>query len=403
MTVSPPLLKLFDRAKKAGLPLGVDQYNLAVEALVKSIEDGFNPTDIEALKRLCQTVWVKSPKEKQIFDKCWQELLSTSRRTRNSPRQRESFDKDQENPPQLEEKERDTPPKAPTLNRKDEFEKNPPQLEEKERDTPPKAPTLNRKDELEKNPPQLEEKERDTPPKDEPLNRREKDSETAEIQVGKAVSVFWRENYYFPVSREQLREAWQKFQPQNLPTAPTQIDIPATVEKVAKSVFFTKPVLTQPTTLENPPQVLLLIDQQGSMTPFHPFCRHLVKIWDKAQVYYFKNCPTDEIYRDPQLHHPEDLETVLEQFPTKNTVAIIISDAGAAKGRSVPSRWEETVDFLNVLTDEVSRVVWLNPLPRDRGFDSTAEAIAQTYPEQVPMFALEPLEWKHMIKWLRWG
>jgi formylglycine-generating enzyme required for sulfatase activity/uncharacterized protein with von Willebrand factor type A (vWA) domain len=376
MTVSPPLLKLFYGAKNAGLPLGVDQYNLAVEALVKSIEDGFNPTDIEALKRLCQTLWVKSPKEKQIFDKCWQELLSTSRRTRNLQRQRETFDKDQENPPQLEQKERETPPKAPTLNRKDEFEKNPPQLEEKERETPPK---------------------------DEPLNRREKDSETAEIQIGKAVSVFWRENYYFPVSREQLREAWQKFQPQNLPTAPTQIDIPATVEKVAKSGFFTKPVFTQPTTLENPPQVLLLIDQQGSMTPFHPFCRHLVKIWDKAQVYYFKNCPTDELYRDPQLHHPEDLETVLEQFPTKNTVAIIISDAGAAKGRSVPSRWEETVDFLNVLTDEVSRVVWLNPLPRDRWFDSTAEAIAQTYPEQVPMFALEPLEWKQMIKWLRWG
>jgi formylglycine-generating enzyme required for sulfatase activity/uncharacterized protein with von Willebrand factor type A (vWA) domain len=355
MTVSKPLLKLFDRARKADLPLGVDQYNLAVEALVKSIEDGFNPTDIEALKRLCQTVWVKSPKEKQIFDKCWQELLSASPPSRNSPRQLETVDEDDGKNPQPEEE--DTA-KDEDINRENDSEITEEYL---------------------------------------PL-------ETAEIQVGKAVSVFWRENYYFPVSRAQLREAWQKFQPQNLPTAPTQIDIPATVEKVAKSGFFTKPVLTQPTTLENPPQVLLLIDQQGSMTPFHPFCRHLVKIWDKAQVYYFKNCPTDELYRDPQLRqNPEDLETVLEQFPTKNTVAIIISDAGAAKGRSVPSRWEETVDFLNVLTDEVSRVVWLNPLPRDRGFDSTAEAIAQIYPKQVPMFALEALEWKHMIQWLRWG
>ena len=355
MTVSKPLLKLFHRARKADLPLGVDQYNLAVEALVKSIEDGFKPTDIEALKRLCQTVWVKSPKEKQIFDKCWQELLSTSPSSRNSPRQPETLDEDDGKNPQPEEE--DTA-KDEDIYREDDSEITEEYL---------------------------------------PL-------ETAEIQVGKAVSVFWRENYYFPVSRAQLRETWQKFQPQNLPTAPTQIDIPATVEKVAKSGFFTKPVLTQPTTLENPPQVLLLIDQQGSMTPFHPFCRHLVKIWDKAQVYYFKNCPTDELYRDPQLRqNPEDLETVLEQFPTKNTVAIIISDAGAAKGRSVPSRWEETVDFLNVLTDEVSRVVWLNPLPRDRGFDSTAEAIAQIYPKEVPMFALEALEWKHMIQWLRWG
>ncbi|MEY3867468.1 MAG: hypothetical protein RLZZ338_1359 [Cyanobacteriota bacterium] len=384
MTVSKPLLKLFEHSREAGLPLGVDQYNLAVEALVKSIEDGFNPTDIEALKRLCQTVWVKSPKEKKIFDKCWQELLSTSHPRRNSPRQPETVEESEEKPPQLKENKGDTPPQNKPLNREKKSEEKPPPLKEKEGDTPRKE-ELNRENNSE-------------------ITEEYLPSETPEIQVGKAVSVFWREKYYFPVSSKQLREGWQKFQPQNLPTAPTQIDIPATVEKVAKSGFFTKPVLTQPTTLENPPQVLLLIDQQGSMTPFHPFCRHLVKIWDKAQVYYFKNCPTDELYRDPQLRqNPEDLETVLEQFPTKNTVALIISDAGAAKGRSVPSRWEETVDFLNVLTDEVSRVVWLNPLPRDRGFDSTAEAIAQIYPKQVPMFALEALEWKHMIQWLRWG
>ncbi len=139
------------------------------------------------------------------------------------------------------------------------------------------------------------------------------------------------------------------------------------------------------------------------MAPFHPLCRHWVKLWSDATVYYFHNCPTDSLYLDPQLRKGEDIETVLSQFFPKNTVALIISDAGAAKQRSVPQRWDETVEFLNLLTDTVSRVAWLNPLPRDRWLDTTAEDIAKIYPKQVPMFALNPAEYQKMLRWLRWG
>jgi formylglycine-generating enzyme required for sulfatase activity/uncharacterized protein with von Willebrand factor type A (vWA) domain len=367
MTASLPLLKLFNRLRKP-LALGVDQYNLALEALVQSIEDDFDPTDreayIEAVKRLCQIVWVKSPQQKKIFDNIWQDFLSVSVAQSKLIRENLQINKDGEETPKINAIE-------PLLD--DD------QPRDNDDQTPENYVDLETLETL----------------------------ETAEIQVGRAASVFWKEAYYFPVSRQQLWDGCRNFQPEKLPETRREIDIVATVEQVAKAGFFTNPIFAQNLTIENPPEVLLLIDQQGSMTPFHPLCRHLVKIWEnttKIKIYYFQNCPKDVLYLDPQLRQEtEDLETVLGKLPTDNTIALIISDGGAAKGRTVISRWEETVEFLNILTDEVQRVAWLNPLPRCRWFDSTAKNIADIYPKEVPMFALESREWEKMIQWLRWG
>ncbi|SKB12602.1 von Willebrand factor A domain-containing protein (fragment) [Planktothrix sp. PCC 11201] len=351
MTTALPLLKLFEQLKKADFPLGIDQYNFAVEALTQSIEDGFDPTNFDKIKYLCQAVWVKSPEEQHQFDTCWQELILSSK-----------------NP--------DKTPPTP-IEKGGNLDKYTPENPD---DTPP-TPI---------------EKEGDGEP-EEYLT-----IETQNLQVGTAISVNWQERCYFPVTRQQLREGWETFKPQRPKTFFKEIDIPATVEQITKDGFFIKPVFAPTQTLEIPPKVLLLLDQKGSMAPFHPLCRHWVNLWSGATVYYFHNCPTDSLYRDPQLRQGEDIE-ILSEFSPKNTVALIISDAGAAKQRSVPDRWDETVEFLNLLTDTVSRVAWLNPLPRHRWLDTTAEDIAKIYPKQVPMFALNPAEYQKMLRWLRWG
>ena len=355
MTTALPLRKLFNLLKKADFPLGIDQYNFAVEALTQSIDDGFDPTNFDKIKYLCQAVWVKSPEEQHRFEDCWQELILSSK-----------------NP--------DKTPPTPLGNGGDGGKQQLVTTPENSVETPP-TPLGNGGDgELE-----------------EYLT-----IENQNLQVGTAISVNWQERYYFPVSRQQLRKGWETFKPQRPKTFFKEIDIPATVEQITKDGFFIKPVFAPTQTLEIPPKVLLLIDQKGSMAPFHPLCRHWVNLWSDATVYYFHNCPTDSLYRDPQLRKGEDIE-ILSQFSPNNTVALIISDAGAAKQRSVPDRWDETVEFLNLLTDTVSRVAWLNPLPRDRWLDTTAEDIAKIYPKQVPMFALTPAEYQKMLRWLRWG
>ncbi|VXD25193.1 SUMF1/EgtB/PvdO family nonheme iron enzyme [Planktothrix paucivesiculata] len=353
MTTAFPLRTLFEQLRKTGFRLTIDQYHFAVEALTLSIADGLDPTNIDAVKHLCQTVWVKSPEEQRRFEKFWQALIP-------------------KNPDQI-----------------------PPTLFRKGNDGESSNVNLEANTQLE-NTDNLDNNNLDQP--EEYLT-----FETPNLQVGTAISVNCQEGYYFPVSRQQLREGWETFKPQRPKTFFKEIDIPATVEQITKDGFFIKPVFAPTQTLEIPPKVLLLLDQKGSMAPFHPLCRHWVNLWSDATVYYFHNCPTDSLYLDPQLRKGEDIETVLTQFSPKNTVALIISDAGAAKQRSVPDRWDETVEFLNLLTDTVSRVAWLNPLPRHRWLDTTAEDIAKIYPKQVPMFALDPAEYQKMLRWLRWG
>jgi len=371
MTTALPLRKLFEQLKKAGFSLGIDQYNFAVEALTRSIEDGFDPTNFDKIKYLCQTVWVKSPEEQRRFENCWQKLILTPK-----------------NPDKI--------PPTPGIKKGGDVGKQ--QLvttPENSVETPPTPIKTGDDEELEDR--EKEDNNNPDQPEEYPI------FETPNLQVGTAISVNWQERYYFPVSSQQLREGWQKFQPQRPQTLFHEIDLPATVEQITKDGFFIKPIFAPTQTLEIPPKVLLLLDQKGSMAPFHPLCRHWVKLWSEAIIYYFHNCPTDSLYRDPQLRQGEDIETVLSKFSPNNTGALIISDAGAAKQRSVPQRWDETVEFLNLLTDTVSRVAWLNPLPRHRWLDTTAEDIAKIYPKQVPMFALTPAEYQKMLRWLRWG
>ena len=66
-----PLLELFDRLRRAGLPLGVSDYQL----LLKALQKGFGVPDREALARLCRTLWIKSSEEEQIFNYHFEQLL----------------------------------------------------------------------------------------------------------------------------------------------------------------------------------------------------------------------------------------------------------------------------------------------------------------------------------------
>ncbi|MEH2258506.1 SUMF1/EgtB/PvdO family nonheme iron enzyme [Nostoc sp.] len=346
----PPLLNLFLRLRETGLPLGIDQYYLAVEALLQSIEAGLDIADKQAVARLCQTIWVKSRQQQRLFDQCWNEMISHPARLSKSPIIEPPI------------------PEDTALSKTSSPENSkPPSAIDEHPNQPEKEPEL-----------------LIPTPSDE--------------AIVKAVSTKLKEGDYFPVRREQLQRGWRLLT-QKLPSSiPSQIDIRETVTDVAKRGFFLKPVLTAPKIQYR--EVVLLIDQEGSMVPFHPFCRQLVKIWQGAKIYYFRNSPTEELYYDSQCWQGESIKSILSRFSQKKTlVVVIVSDAGAARRRTVPSRWEETVDFLAMLIPRVNRVAWLNPLPRFHWRDTTAKFIAEIS-SLVPMFALESAEYGQMLQWL---
>jgi WD40 repeat protein len=67
-----PLLELFNRLRKAGLPLGIEEYKLVLKAL----ENGVGIQDQEALARLCRTLWVKSREENLLFNYHFQQVVN---------------------------------------------------------------------------------------------------------------------------------------------------------------------------------------------------------------------------------------------------------------------------------------------------------------------------------------
>lgn len=60
----PALLELFNRLREAGLPLGLEEYHLLLQAL----DGGFGNGDRQTLAQLCCSLWIKTEEEKQMFE-----------------------------------------------------------------------------------------------------------------------------------------------------------------------------------------------------------------------------------------------------------------------------------------------------------------------------------------------
>lgn len=70
----PALLELFIRLREAGLPLGMGEYHLLLQAL----QGGFGASDRQSLSQLCCTLWIKSESEQQIFQAYFEQLVPQS-------------------------------------------------------------------------------------------------------------------------------------------------------------------------------------------------------------------------------------------------------------------------------------------------------------------------------------
>jgi uncharacterized protein with von Willebrand factor type A (vWA) domain len=140
---------------------------------------------------------------------------------------------------------------------------------------------------------------------------------------------------------------------------------------------------------KNRAELVLLVDQGGSMVPFHHLSRQLI---DKAKqggnltkidVYYFYNYPEKYLYTDPNRLKYQLIASILESMDSRTGI-LIVSDAGAARGNFNEYRVEYTKKFLKQLEQSVRYYAWLNPMPNDSWQDTTAGKIARS----VPMFEM---------------
>lgn len=434
-----PLLQLFTSLREAGLPIGIDEYQLVLQAL----QAGFGMTN-PALKRLCQTLWVKSPDEKQLFEYHFEQLMSvrgvqpfaqnvaSTLATPSKQRQIASITiyviqgivavgmilgVTSSNEEQIQNNLSNIPitTTIPTQTQSPKTSNIPitttpllkPTVIATRIATLIPTPTQTQSPKTNTNQPNLiwmlpvialcggyvifrwvvKQKE-----------SKQKPIFLDEVQVAQAVQQTTRiekdipENLfiligeYFPITERQMKQIWRYLRRPVRQGAPTVLDIEATVHQIGRQGILLKPVLVPPRV--NQAELLLLIDRDGSMVPFGELSHRLAEtalrggLLGKAGIYYFHNCPIEYLYHDSNLLEAELVHDIVTNVCSQRTAVLIFSDAGAARGGNSEERYELTQQFLAQFKQRVRYIAWLNPLPRKRWAGTTAGDIARL----VPMF-----------------
>lgn len=329
------LKQVFLRLREEQFNLGMSEYLAAVEA----VKGGWGAESREKLGTTLKLLWCNSLSERVRFEAIWQ---SFNPKPDQATFKNKNFSKEEIN--KFSNSQKDSPP--PTTQPKP----NPVQEEPvspKISPIPVQAPCA----------PALSEK-------------------TTEIQN------------YWPVSRRTMVYTWRYLRRPEPDGIEDVLDIEATVEQAVQQGFFLAPVYRRRES--NYAHLLLLVDQDGSMVPFHRFTRDLVETAlyesqiQKVDVFYFHNIPDEVVYRNPHLTDPILLEKALTEC-TNDTSVLIVSDAGAARGRRNWERIRQTTKALFEIQQYTTLIAWLNPMPNDRWDGTSAEFIALS----VPMFQMD--------------
>lgn len=333
-----PLLELFTQLREAGLTLGIDEYKLLLQAL----QQGFGTRDRLSLKRLCQAVWVKSVADRRLFDYYFDRIW------------------------EREEEEEDIRDRSQDGNRITETQKNN-NIESPVSEKVPSSKNV---------------------PTEWTLNI---DDEVEDDEVGKSAlqnnSRFLLTREYFPVTERQMKQSWRYLRRATRERAPIELDVEATINKIGRQGMLLELVMVPRRV--NRAELMLLIDRDGSMVPFHALSQRLAETalrggrLGSADIYYFHDCPIEYLYRDRHHQEAEAISSILDGI-SERTAVLIFSDGGAARGGHSPDRVELTEIFLEQIKTKVRYIAWLNPMPKSRWEGTTAGEIAR----MVPMFAV---------------
>lgn len=326
-------------------PLGIEDYLI----VVKSIKAGFGINNRQALEQLCCTLWAKSEDESRLIKKLFEQMWI-----------------------QVEDYIPDEIETESTSNKEDISDNFEPKTSSELSTT--------------KTIPEIEETPKITLEENEP------------VQVVKAIRTHNQEtsfnrlrysllNDYFPVTKRQMKQSWRYLRHLVREGIPVELDIEKTVDKIGREGLLIEPVL-MPRKI-NRTDLILMVDQEGSMIPFHGLSRQLIETAERGgklrqtRVFYFHDYVDKYIYRHPALLNAQKLEEMLAEVGER-AIILIISDGGAARGKFEEERVQQTQLWINQLQSSVKYVAWLNPMPSDSWQHTTASEIAQ----MLPMFEM---------------
>ena len=339
-----PLLDIFNSLRQRhGLLLGVDEYLI----VLRSLQAGFGIGSRQEVQQLCCLVWAKSEAENRLVRRLFEQMW------RYSPAESENDGKRS-----LDISEKQEPSSTDEIQAPEQSQSNEP-LPELE--TPPSL----------------------TP---EPVQA------VQAVRSSRRDRELRRPRYsllteYFPITRRQMKQCWRYLRRPVREGVPIELDVEATVAKMSHEGTLLEPVLMPPRS--NQTDLVLMIDQEGSMVPFHELSRQLVETAERGgrlkqfRVFYFHDYADEYLYRHPAMLNAQPISEVLEEIG-KQTAVMIVSDAGAARGNFDQERVESTKVWIEQLQQSVRYCVWLNPMPNECWRHTTAREIARL----LPMFEM---------------
>jgi uncharacterized protein len=321
---------LFLRVRKR-FQLGIGELEAALDAVL----GGWNCEYEQELAQILRLLWCHSPEDRRPFDESWEDLMIEVRPQKSSlPIAMNKTDQQLEGEPTAQ-----------------EVVEGRQWLSSKQYD----RPTQNWGVELVQAPP--------------PLAGNEEE--------------IWHD---LPVDRRSLAYGWRILRRFKADGVLDVVDVMATVEQTARQGFYVAPVLQR--RLVNQARLLLLIDREGSMVPFHRFSQEVVQTaqedYDETaiKVAYFHNILYEYVYEDEHMIKLIELDNLLE-WCNQETIVLIVSDGGAARRNRRLERITATTKFLANLRANTSLIGWLNPVPQERWEGTSAEILAYAVPMVV--------------------
>ncbi|NER92885.1 MAG: hypothetical protein F6J86_03355 [Symploca sp. SIO1B1] len=359
-----PLLDIFDSLRQRhGLPLGVDEYLV----VLRSLEAGIGIGSRQELEQLCCMLWAKSEEENRLIRRLFQQMW------KSEPGELENKDK----------RSLDTKPRDKA-------------------ETPEEPISDNPLSELETQP-------SITPEPVQAVQAVRSSRQNRELRRPRYSLL----TEYFPVTRRQMKQGWRYLRRPVREGVPIELDVEATVAKMSRENILLEPVLIP--SRSNRTDLVLMIDQEGSMVPFHELSRQLKETAERGgrlrqtRVFYFHDYADEYLYHHPALLDAQPITEVLAEIGER-AVVLIISDGGAARGNFDQERVESTKVWIEQLQQSVRYCAWLNPMPNECWQDTTAGEIARL----LPMFEMNRqgmnaaisvlrgryIAWERMYSWL---
>ncbi|WP_261892235.1 vWA domain-containing protein [Acaryochloris marina] len=202
-----------------------------------------------------------------------------------------------------------------------------------------------------------------------------------------------------PMKLRDVQSHWQILRKTVRRGTQLELDLESTLQKIQREGFFSdivlRPIQTQQANL------VLLVDTTNSMIPL----RLALKPWiaaiktgsiTPAKIFRSSSYPGDFLYPWEKPTQAIPLNQLLTRWHRDRTVVLIWSDAGAMSGIDDEQRVNGTHAFLKRLSTCVNQIIWLNPMPIHRWFNTSAQKIAQL--PQVTMCTSSPEQLQSILK-----